>query len=452
MLRASPSGPCATEEPNGNGMEASSEPHDAGRDADRPRSAPAFCVPRAVPPKPYRAAGGGSVQSRPAPARVAPPRPVIAEPPRTVAASAYEPSRRISAQVEPRGAERETGSVRPFWEERPAPRSAEPDDEPKPDAAVGPAWTALARGVALLFGTLLVVDLFGGGGLPDGGPWWLDTRPLPAKAATGLLGLSAAALLAFGARASLPKPVRTVATVCLVLLLALALKNATVYYGLLKRGDLHAGPAVAFPLHVAACLGVVLIAVRSAPRPGGIRDLLLALVGFNGALAALPVAQMACCGPVDGRRPAAAAVVFAPRTFEADAEARLDARVRTAVELHRTGLVPKIVLAGGPDGERLARLKKIAVDGQVPDSAIKVLAAGNEAVTAAELGRQYPAENGAKPTLLAVSDFDHLPRVAIVGGRAGLNLATVPAKPSAAPDRQVLVREMVELWRCYFGR
>jgi hypothetical protein len=238
---------------------------------------------------------------------------------------------------------------------------------------------------------------------------------------------------------------------CLVLLIALALKNATVYYGLLKRGDLHAGPPVALPLHVAACLGVVLIAMRSAPRRGGFRDLVLALVGFNGALVALPVAQIACCGPIDARRPAAAAVVFGPRPFEADVEARLDERMRAAVELYQTGLVPKIALAGGPK-ERIERLKKIAAEGDVPGSAISVLVAGDEAATAKELGRAFPAKDNAKPVLLAVSGFDHLPRVTLVARRAGLDVSGVPAKGPAAPSGEVVVREVVELWRCYFGR
>lgn len=360
----------------------------------------------------------------------------------TVAASAYGAPRRPPEPV----ADRPGGSVRPMWDDGP-----EVEDEQKADAPAGPAWTALARGVALFFGTLLAADLFAGSGLPEGGPWWLDTRPLPGKAAAGLLGLGAAVLVAFGVRPVLPRPLRAATTLCLALLIALALKNATVYYGLLKRGDLHAGPAAAFPLHVAACLGVVLIAVRSAPRQGGFRDLLLALVGFNGALVALPVAQIACCGPVDAREPAAAAVVFGPRTFEVDAEARLDDRMRTAVELYQTGLVPKVVLTAGPE-DRIGRLKKIAAEGGMPGSAVSVLDAKDETAVIAELGRAFRAEDGEKPVLLAVSGFDHLPRVTLMARRAGLGVGGVPAKGPAKPSREVLAREIIELWRVYFAR
>lgn len=310
----------------------------------------------------------------------------------------------------------------------------------------------MARGVALFLGTLLAVDLFAPGGLPDGGPWWLDTRPLPGQVATGFFGLTAAALVLFGVRPALPRPVRLVLTVCVVLAAALALKNATVYYGLLKRGDLHAGPPVAFPLHVAACFGVVLLASRFRPGPGGFRGSLLALAGFNSALVSFSVAQIACCGPVDARRPAAAAVVFGPRSFEKDGDARLDERVRAAAALHKEGLVPKIVLADGSAGGRLDRFKRIAAEEGVPEAAFVVLPAGDERATLSELARRFPAAGGEKPALLAVSDFDHLPRVTVLARRAGVAVFPVPAGAKSKPDGAVLVRETLELWRSYFRR
>jgi hypothetical protein len=340
-------------------------------------------------------------------------------------------------------------NVRPFWDTAAEPEG-ESDVAPQPSPA--PAWTAMARGVALFLGTLLAVDLFAPGGLPEGGPWWLDTRPLPGQAATGFLGLTAAALVLFGVRPAVPKPVRLVLTVCVVLAIALALKNATVYYGLLKRGDLHAGPPVAFPLHVAACFGVVLLASRFRPGPGGFRGSLLALAGFNAALVSFSVAQIACCGPVDARRPAAAAVVFGPRAFEKDGDARLDERVRAAASLHKAGLVSKVLLAGGPAGGRLERVKKIASEGGVPEAAIVALPQGDGRAAVAELARRFPASGGERPVLLAVSDLDHLPRVTVLARQAGVSIFPVPAGAKSKPGGAVLVRETLDLWRSYFRR
>src|SRR5690606_6620972 len=241
----------------GPGMDASFEPRDARRDAVRPRSAPAFCQPVPVTPLPAARPTPSAPKPKlrpPAPETVAvlpKPAPPIARPERSLrhtespSVNAAEPVRTLWATDEP----------------------AQPSNEPTPDASIGGLWTALARGVALMLGTLLAVDLFASGGLPASGPWWLDTRPLPQSLAAALLGLSAALLILFAARGTLPALVRAVAIGCLGLLVAIALKNATIYYGLLQRGDLHAGPPIAFGLHVAVCFGVVLLAICSRQRP-----------------------------------------------------------------------------------------------------------------------------------------------------------------------------------------
>lgn len=373
-------------------------------------------------------------------------------------ASPYDdrpPASRSSSGMPAAGSDesRSFGEVRPLWDDAVDEHDVGGDgSEEETDAvATGPAWTALARGVALLLGTLLVVDLFAAGGLPASGPWWLDMRPLPEVISAGLLGLSAATLLAFAVRPNLPVPIRTLAMLCVCLLILIAFKNATIYYGLLKRGDLHAGPPVAFSLHVAACLGVILLALRSAGGPRGLWGSLLVLIGFNTALVTLPIAHVACCGPIDARRPASAAIVWGPRPFEQHPEARLDARVQAAVALHQSGLAGEVLLAGDPPGESLERLKKFAREGGIPEASIGVLPA-DDAATFAELRSRFPTEEDVTPTLLAVSDADHLPRVVLAARRAGVTLRPVPATGIDPPESTVFLREIVELWRCYFRR
>ncbi|MGC1274639.1 MAG: ElyC/SanA/YdcF family protein [Planctomycetaceae bacterium] len=464
------------------GMDAPLEPNEAGRDAARSRTAPAFCQPKPVSPRPYQSlepvvlpppvdpedefpvdepprpvrwrdalarARSPQVASKSAThAARRPPTPARSEPPMAAHASLYDDppmARRTPPPAYSPPPAPPALDLRPIWDDD----VAERDDEAS--NATGPAWTALGRGVALLLGTLLAVDLFATGGLPADGPWWLDMRPLPEAVSAALLGLSAAVLIAFAARPALPGPIRTIAMLCVGLLIVVALKNATVYYGLIQRGDLHAGPPVAFSLHIAGCLGVVLLSLRAAAGPTGVRGSLLVLVGFNAALVTLPIAQIACTGPIDARRPASAAVVWAPRPFEHEPEQRLDARLKTAVELHQSGLAGKVILAGNPSGERLERLHQIAHEAGVPESAIEVLPARDDRATFEQLQTRFPVENGVTPALLAVSDFDHLPRIVTAARHAGLPLSPVPAS-TERPDRTVLLRETVELWRCYFRR
>ncbi|MBA3312128.1 MAG: YdcF family protein [Planctomycetota bacterium] len=436
----------ATDEPNEHGMDASTQPQDADRDAGRPRSAPTFCCPQPVPPKPYRETVVDSHEPR-ALARGASTASLtlkgeaMTRPQAASSGSAYEPVRPAQRQQSPSG-------VRPFWDG--SPLREEHEESPSEDLSAGPAWAAFARGVALFFGTLIVVDLFSPSSHFTGSLWWLDLRPLPVSVATGFLGVCAAVLVAFAARASLPKPIRVVATVCVVLMIVIALKDATLYYGLLKRGDLHAGPPVAFSLHVAACLGAIVLALRATPSAAGVKDVLCVLLGFNAALISLPVAQIACTGPIDGRRSAAAVVVFAPRAFEP--ETCFENRALAAIALHKAGLIPRFLVAGDADGERLEEMQRLAAEAGIAESSVVSLPAGDEAATFRALKAEFPTADGRDPELLAVSDFDHLPRLQMTARRAGVKLATVPAVAAQSPSRTVLLRETLELWRQYFRR
>lgn len=448
MLRVLGTTPHTSEILDGNGMDAPLEPQNAGCDAARSRSAPVFCQPQPVPPKPFR-------PTKPQPVSASVHRPEIVaeakEHPRTIESSPTDrfsvPSPRLWA---PASRIRHDEPVQALWGSEPTIDEGD-SEEPIERPAAG-SWVALARGVALMLGTLLAIDLFATGGLAANGPWWLDTRPLPVSVAAGLLGTSTAALFAFAIRGSLPPVLRGIAMLCLGLLIAVALKNATVYYGLLKRGDLHAGPPIAFPLHVAACLGVVVLAMRSAPGPAGLRGTLFVLAGFNAAMMSFPVAQIACSGPIDGRRSAATALVFATRRSEADSEARLEARVRAAAELYAVRLTPGLILTGSESEEPLEKMRRLAIDNGVPESAIEITPLARESALIQQVSRRYEVEDGRNPVVMMVSEYDHLPRLAIEGRRAGITVAQVPSPSGLKPSRETLLRETLALWRCYFRR
>lgn len=418
-------------------MDALQESDDARRPAARSRSAPDFCRPQPAPPRPYRpSVGTAESSSATAGAITAPPE----ERPRAAFDSPPPPS------TAPKSLERPAshGTIHAAWGSNGA---DEDDDEPD---AEGAGWIAIGRGVALLLGTLLLVDLFASGGLAASGPWWLDTRPLPSRAAAGLLGTAAACLLMFAMRGALPRGIRGIGLLCVGLLIVIAIKDATVYYGLLKRGDLHHGPAVAFSLHVVGCLGMVLLSIRGAPGLAGLRGTLLTFTGFAAALLAFPIAQIACQGTIDARQSAATVLVAGPRPFEVDATTRMQVRIDRAVELHEAGLVPNLLLTGTANQEQLGKMRERAVAAGVPTEEVEVIPEENVTAVLKTLASRYAGIDGEQAVVLVVSDPDHLPRLLLAGRSAPVTLAGVPCESEFHPVRSVFVREITALWRCYF--
>ena len=423
-------------------MDASHESDDARRSAGRSRSAPEFCRPQPAPPRPYRPAGragelgsfgGSGIGNRESGIGVSGGGRSV--PVETGLAGTGSGSRESGIGF---------GTVRSAWEAE--------ESEDLEDAVEGAGWIAVGRGVALLLGTLLLVDLFAGGGLAGSGVWWLDTRPLTARAAAGLLGTAAACLLLFAVRGALPRGIRGIGLLCVGLLIAIAIKNTTVYYGLLKRGDLHDGPPVAFSLHIIGCLAMVLLSIRSAPGLGGLRGTLLTVIGFAATLSAFPIAQIACEGTIDGRRSAAAAIVAGPRPFEVDAEERMEQRIDRAVALHRAGLVPNLLLTVSADAEQLAWMRARALEAGVPSEEIEVIPEEDLGEVLETLDGRYSGINGEEPVLLLVSDADHLPRLLLEGRSVPVTLAGVPSESEGRAARSVYLREVVGLWGSYFRR
>lgn len=435
-------------------MEVGHDSNEADNSEPRSRSAPPFCRPRMSRPRPYR------------PAPVTPPTPLVVPTPRpatrSFAASASTPtpspasSRPVPETPPPVHTARPASNapaatVHTLWGE--ADDEDEDDDRDEAwDQANRKGWVAIARGVALLLGTLLLVDLFAKGGMPAKGPWWLATNPLPPQAVLAGLGTSAASFLLFAVRGSLPRGVRGVGLLCVGLMTAIAIKNTTIYYGLLQRGDLHAGPSIAFSLHVAGCLAMVFLAIRSAPGKGGLAGTFLTFLGVVAAALAWPLAHIACEGTIDARRSAATAIVAGPRAFEELTEEALQQRIDRAVELHAAGLTPAVVMTASVNTEQLAWMRERAIASGVPASSVEVIADDDVRSVLTGLAERVSGVDDRAPVVLVISDATHLPRLMLEGRETPVTLASVPCASLGPPRRDVIAQEILALWRCYLRR
>ncbi|HUG91758.1 MAG TPA: YdcF family protein [Planctomycetaceae bacterium] len=330
-------------------------------------------------------------------------------------------------------------------------------ETPSAGPAAAPAWVAFSRGVAAFLGAFTLLNVLGEmrhAGF-DANLWWIDLRPLPAAAVRAWLALAGMLFMAYAVRPTMSSW-RGVTVAIVALLLAASVWNTLSYYGLLRRGELHSGPAVPFSLHVSVCLVVILAGLRSTPgRSQRLRrDVLVGAAAFAACLVAFPLAQMQCYGRTDYRRPADAVVVFGCAVHaDGTPSAALADRVETACKLYHDGLARRLILSGGPGPGRVAEtdaMRQLALDGGVPAEAIEVDAAGvNTAATVENTARLF----GERPSgaVLAVSHFYHLPRIKLCYRRAGLEVYTVPAAQQRPLERQgwCLTHELAALWWYY---
>jgi uncharacterized SAM-binding protein YcdF (DUF218 family) len=141
-------------------------------------------------------------------------------------------------------------------------------------------------------------------------------------------------------------------------------------------------------------------------------------------------------------------------------------RMNTAVELYQAGLVHRLLVSGavGASGyDEALVMRDFAVRAGVPAEDVLVDGAGVNTdatvrntpalVTAvnAGAGPDVGTAGGERPTLLAVSQFYHLPRVKLAYARAGWDVLTVPARASRpiAQTPQLVGREIPAFWVYY---
>jgi vancomycin permeability regulator SanA len=331
------------------------------------------------------------------------------------------------------------------------------------------AWlvSALARGCALFFGGFTLVSVVGATlagtfGVFDATIWWI-ALPWLGRAAGAVAMVAAGVVLVAYAAAPAMRAWRRCLTAAVCLMLAAATAwNGIAFYEVWRAGLIR--PAV--PLPLSFVLGGVLLFVAAAavwaPAPERRRGTAAAVVVAAAAACALafPVAQVFFFGETDYRREASVAVVFGAQVHDGGRlSTSLGDRRDTAVELYRSGLAGKLLVSGGVGesgyNEALV-MRDAAVAAGVPVEDVLVDGNGvNTEATVRNTGALITGTaggaNGEPPTLLAVSQFYHLPRIKLTYARAGYDVLTVPARASRpiAQTPSLVVREIPAFWVYY---
>jgi vancomycin permeability regulator SanA len=316
------------------------------------------------------------------------------------------------------------------------------------------------RGAALFLAAFAAIGLVGElrGRTMDTSLWWVDLHDIPAIVRLPLLAGFATLLAAWAVRPAPGRRRRPLTAAACALFAVLALRDVAGFYAAVGAGGVRPFVPVPLSLLIALLLATLAAAALRAPGAGptGRRDA-LAVVTVAAAWAVLfPLAQMLFFGTTDYRRPADAAVVFGARVYASGQPSPLLAdRIRTGVELWRTGLVPVLVMSGGDgsDGFNEARvMRDVAVAAGVDPAAILIDPAGvSTEATVANVSALLAAREGvAGPArgLIGVSQAYHLPRVQLAFGAAGIDVLTVPAAdPEPIGEMPLLVaREVLAFW------
>lgn len=315
-------------------------------------------------------------------------------------------------------------------------------------------FVSITRACSLALGGFTLINLFRDGfhaaSALDINLWWIDLRSLPVLVQLPLIWSAALLQIAFGLRRQLPRILRhALAAVC-ILLLAVVAANITTFYSLLGRNAFDSK----FPLPLSAFIAVILVTIlarahasRRPPRASMpvMATTLLAL------FALFPLAQIACFGATDYRRPADAIVVFGARAYaDGQPSTALADRVSTACDLYHRGLAPRIIFSGGPgDGavHETESMRRFAIHLGVPNRAIDVDEHGlNTRATAEQTSHFFATSNIHR--VLAVSHAYHLPRVKLAYQRAGYDVLTVPAHEQYFLTQMpyLVAREVAAFW------
>ncbi len=319
--------------------------------------------------------------------------------------------------------------------------------------------SAAARGLAVLTGTLALLAVVAElrGHTTDLSLWWIDLRDASGPLRLAFLTLAGGAFLAWGIRRSPGPRLRLIVAVLAVGVAAVAIRDTLVTLDAVASGGVRT--AVPVPLSAVTAGLFVLVALvavlgrgprgRLAGR-GGLG--LLVAVGAWGVV--FPLAQMLWFGTTDYRRPADAAIILGARVYASGQPSPLlRDRLRTGIELYRTGLVPRLVMSGGDgsDGFNEARvMAQVAEDAGVPASAILVDPAGNTTELTVRNALALLADAGVPlgGPVIVVSQAYHLPRVQLAFSDAGVDVLTVPA-PEAQPIMELplfIAREVPAFW------
>jgi vancomycin permeability regulator SanA len=316
------------------------------------------------------------------------------------------------------------------------------------------------RGLALFLGAFTIVGLVGElrGRTSDVSLWWIDLRDLPGILRVALLASFAGLLVTWAIRTRPGVMLRRMTALACAVLALLALRDTARFAAISGSGLVHSTLPVPFSLFVAAFLAVLAIGTLRAPTVDGDRSIRTGLAILASVVSwglVFPLAQMFFFGTTDYRRPADAAVVFGARVYASGVPSPLLAdRIRTGVELYRARLVPTLVMSGGDgaDGFNEATvMRHEAIAAGVNPEAILVDPAGVTTEATVTNAIALFKDSSDPPSLIAVSQAYHLPRVQLSFATAGIDVLTVPAAdPEPIGEMPLLVaREVPAFWVYY---
>ena len=316
------------------------------------------------------------------------------------------------------------------------------------------------RGAALFLAAITIVGLIGElrGRTLDISLWWIDLRDLPAVVRLVMLAALAGLLAAWAIHRAPGPRLRWATAATSGVFAVFAIRDVVRFYSVVAEGDVR--PFVDVPLSLLIALLLIVLAIgalraRRAQAIGGLRGLIGLGVAVGAWTVLFPLAQMLFFGTTDYRRPADVAVIFGARVYASGQPSPLLAdRIRTGVELYRSGLVPMLIMSGGDgsDGFNEARvMRDVAVAAGVDPSAILVDPAGSSTeATVANVSALLDSRSGAagQGRVIAVSQAYHLPRVQLAFAGAGIDVLTVPAlDPEPIGEMPLLIaREILAFW------
>ncbi len=323
--------------------------------------------------------------------------------------------------------------------------------------------SAAARGAALFLGVMTLIGVIGElrGRTGDLSLWWVDLRDLDHFVRLALLATFASVAIAWAVVLKGDRLLGRIAAAVFFGFSVLALRDVSRFYDAVHAGLIR--PAVPVPLSllialVLAALG--LVAARGLLQWESSRRRWLA--GTIGAAVGwaivFPIAQMLFFGTTDYRRPADVVVVLGARVYASGQPSPLLAdRIRTAVDLYRSGLAPNLIMSGGDgvDGFNEARvMRDVAIEGGVDPAAIIVDPRGNSTEATVTNVMAILAARTAAPLherVIVVSQAYHLPRIQLAFSNVGFDVLTVPAA-EVQPIRELpllMLREVPAFWAYY---
>ncbi len=316
---------------------------------------------------------------------------------------------------------------------------------------------SVSRGLALFVGAYSILDGLGAalGARGAGALWLIDLRGASAWMGPALGALAGALLVGFAIKPDAPKPRRLITTLVAAALALAACRDAVAFYGAWRTGAVAPAVPVPFSLFMAAVLAWIARHAWTA-LPARRAESLAAIAVAVAAAITFPLAQIAFFGTTDYRRPADAAVVFGAKAYASGAlSTSLEDRVRTAVDLHRAGLVRVLVMSGavGASGvDETVAMRDRAIELGVPADAVLRDPGGKDTESTVAGTVPLLAAQGLT-RVLAVSQFYHLPRIKMAYRAAGVDVQTVPATALRyIPETPALVlREVAGFW-AYWAR